>query len=553
MGIIKAFLSYKKAKTTTKDGQLATFTSFSHIRKYDDAIKWAAKISKVVLPRYYYSEMDAFISSYQKEYAEGKKNGKVDERDADPITSTLFQMICMWAVNEGNVFVWVFSLCMWMLMSRSISVDSLALHCVKRGDSDYIKFKFDETKTDKTGKFVTEKNCYANPFQPYLCFFLALAVWISLNAEVLEKTKKLFLRPGAEFKSASQRYCRQLSELVKRHDDKARKHSRMSRMNDHGLRKGAGVYGSSATTLPPSFVSVAARGEWSIGKILDVYFKFGCGGDQYLGRILAFLNPTKPSFATLPPHWKDPSHASIKRGIKVSFRNVHRTHENTHTDPSSLLSLLLASLVHHSDWIQQIKSKYPNHPFHNLPLFDEPCLLNELKQQVTLEANIDCPTVTGLPPHVDHAIALKEVFEMCTEIKQGQDKFREKLEESVSKAVDKKVAVEGGVNGAILDQKLNALKITLVKEFNAVACIDGGANMDTLPAVNTDNVEAPGPNQFIYTDLKNQMRYWCVPESFGFSNTTIQIGWKKWLMGSVHVEGSTAWKIKPYCKLTGLI
>ena len=142
---------------------------------------------------------------------------------------------------------------------------------------------------------------------------------------------------------------------------------------------------------------------------------------------------------------------------------------------------------------------------------------------------------------------------MCTEIKQGQDKFREKLEESVSKAVDKKVAVEGGVNGAILDQKLNALKITLVKEFNAVACIDGGANMDTLPAVNTDNVEAPGPNQFIYTDLKNQMRYWCVPESFGFSNTTIQIGWKKWLMGSVHVEGSTAWKIKPYCKLTGLI
>ena len=92
-------------------------------------------------------------------------------------------MICMWAVNAGNVFVWVFSLAMWNLMSRSISVDGLSFHHIKSGASDSIKFKYDETKADKTGEFVQEKNCYANPLKPHVCFFLALGCWISLNAE----------------------------------------------------------------------------------------------------------------------------------------------------------------------------------------------------------------------------------------------------------------------------------------------------------------------------------------------------------------------------------
>ena len=207
---------------------------------------------------------------------------------------------------------------------------------------------------------------------------------------------------------------------------------------------------------------------------MDVYFQFGCAGDQYLGRILAFRDPSKPTFATLPPHWKDPSHESIKRGLNVAFRNVQSEHERTNHDPSGLLSLLLASMVYHSDWIHQIKSKYPNHPFLSLPLFDEPELLKELKEQVTLEPNDDVPTVTGSPPHVDHAIAIKEVFDMCTSIKDGQDLFQEKLEESVSKAVDKKVSSEGGINASILDQKLGQLRDYLDEKIDTVAINGSG-------------------------------------------------------------------------------
>ena len=156
---VKAFLSAKKVKRvlteTDENGEMKTtqiYASASDISKYSDAIKWAALRANQVLPSSYHREMEAFINTHKKEHKTAKKEGRTDEQEADPITSALFRMICMWAVNEGNIFVWVFSLAMWNLMSRSISVDAIAFHQIKCGASDSIKFKFDETKADKTGE-----------------------------------------------------------------------------------------------------------------------------------------------------------------------------------------------------------------------------------------------------------------------------------------------------------------------------------------------------------------------------------------------------------------
>lgn len=44
-----------------------------------------------------------------------------------------------------------------------------------------------------------------------------------------------------------------------------------------GLRKGAATHATvcmSGTTAPPSIPSVARRGEWSFGSVLDVYWHF---------------------------------------------------------------------------------------------------------------------------------------------------------------------------------------------------------------------------------------------------------------------------------------
>ena len=548
--VIKAYLSEKKKKKVAADGTV-TLSSVSDIKKYDDAIKWGAGRAGELLPSSYYREMREFIEAYKKEHKVAKKEGRTDEQEADPITSTLFMLILKWAIEEGNIFVWVFSHSMWHLMSRSISVDCLSFHNIKTGCSDSIKFKYDETKADKTGEFVQEKNCYANPLNPTLCFFLALGCWISLESERLKTTENLFIIPGSKRGTASQRYCTQLSEMVNRHFEHAKHHLRVSHFNAHGLRKGAGMHASSATTSPPSFVSVAARGEWSIGKILDVYFKFAMGGDFYLGRLLALLDPESEDFAILPPHWKDPTHPSVTKAIGITFGDVLLKHGETRHDPTGLLSLLLASMVHHSDWLLSIMAKYPDHPFHSIPILHESDLLNELKNDhLTLEKNSHVPNATGVPQYVTHTKALNEVRKVTEETKDIVLGFRTDLNQAISDAVDAKVEMEGGVNHSILQSSLERMKEDLFAKMESISfkqSEDTAALGSDLPIVN-GTVQVAGPFQFSYKG-----RCWCIPESFQFTTGISRLhGWKKWLTGSVHIEGSgQQWRIKPYRYLKG--
>jgi hypothetical protein len=101
----------------------------------------------------------------------------------------------VWAVEEGNIFVWVFLLSMWHLMSCLILIDCLAFHNIKSGTLESIKFKFDGTKADKIGK-----NSYANHLTAHWCYFFALRYWISLHAERLASTKKKIQLPGTKKK-----------------------------------------------------------------------------------------------------------------------------------------------------------------------------------------------------------------------------------------------------------------------------------------------------------------------------------------------------------------
>jgi hypothetical protein len=106
-----AFLSDKKKKSV-KSYSTVILASVSDINKYDDAIKWGALHVEQALPSSYYRRMEAFILSYRKEHKQAQKEGCTDEQEADPITSTRFWLICMWAVEEGNILVWVFLLFM---------------------------------------------------------------------------------------------------------------------------------------------------------------------------------------------------------------------------------------------------------------------------------------------------------------------------------------------------------------------------------------------------------------------------------------------------------
>jgi hypothetical protein len=545
--MVKAFLVSKKIKSN------GNYITPSDLSKYGDSIKWGAKIAGERLPQQFYVEFETFIASYKKEYAEAKKEGKVDEKAADPVNASLFTLILKWALEEMNIFVWVYSLLMWHLMARSISVSSLAFHNMKRGTaSDSIAFKYDDSKTDQTGEFVQEKNCYANPKKARLCLYLALGCWISINSESFEARETLFVKSNTKPGAAAQNYCRQLVVLVKRHASEACDYLRLSRFHAHGIRKGSGTHASSATTVPPQFTSVAARGEWSMGKILDIYFQFAMGGDYYLGRLLSLIPPEDKMFGSLPPHWKDEKHDKVKEALHITFGKALSSHEEDANNPKGVMLFLLASMVHHSDWLLKEMNKNPQHPFSNIPLLHKPDLLKELKEEhLTLEPTETMEKASGIPPFVKHNQLLVKVMELCILNSDSIKEFKDELKDAVAEAIDAKVTAEGGVNRATMVVELE--KMTEVLRGELKACL---RDNDTLGGGQSAEVGStlckPRPDQFHYTD-GGRSRATCIPDDFAFPLGTKRYdGWRKWLCGQVYEHEGVRWQLPPFRHIRGV-
>lgn len=206
----KYFLAKKKKKLTGK------YTSYDDLHRYHDAIMWGARQVGERLPLQYYEEItEKFLPAYKKEYATGKSEGNVDESEADAISWDLFLLILHWFIEkEWNVFGWVFSILQWGHMARSNNIGLLGLHNFSVGQ-DYITSKYDKSKADQTGEKCHEKHLYDNPFQPIASTFLSLGVWLSLENSHFEDTELLFQKYSNEPNAASQRYCKQLTELFK--------------------------------------------------------------------------------------------------------------------------------------------------------------------------------------------------------------------------------------------------------------------------------------------------------------------------------------------------
>ena len=206
---IKAFFGKIKTK---ENGNLC---SFVHIRKYKDAILWGAKVAKCALPSSFYLETERFLNSFKKEAKKAAKDGMMEESEADPISWSLYKLILEWAIEEGNVYVWVFTILQWNCMARSINIGELAYHNFWMGE-DSIKIRYDRTKSDQTGEKVNDKNIYGNPFNPLVCPFLALGVWFCLEANRLSQTTNLFGSENAGDLAPCNKYTSQLSALLKK-------------------------------------------------------------------------------------------------------------------------------------------------------------------------------------------------------------------------------------------------------------------------------------------------------------------------------------------------
>ena len=101
MQIVKAFIAASKIKSIDSNG-VETYYSFDKLRKYKDAVLYGAKRAKYSLTPQFKQELKVFIESLKKESQKAKKEGKVDEHEADPITFLLYQEICKTEIKMGN-------------------------------------------------------------------------------------------------------------------------------------------------------------------------------------------------------------------------------------------------------------------------------------------------------------------------------------------------------------------------------------------------------------------------------------------------------------------
>ena len=216
----------------------------------------------------------------------------------------------------------------------------------------------------------------------------------------------------------------QISEIATRFDHVVRNFCLFSDFSIHGLRKGSGTHAASVNTCPPLFTSIMARREWSMGKVLDNYFQFAAGGDFYSGQLLSLKDPNSVEFDTPCPNWHNPSNPVVFEALDLMFGKILMEHGSMTHDPQCVLSLLLASMVHHSDWMLGVLEKDPSHPFGKLPILSS-LLLQELKcHHLTLELNNHVPTVTGIPPHIAHMRKITMVECCCNDIKAAVVDFK---------------------------------------------------------------------------------------------------------------------------------
>jgi hypothetical protein len=553
---------------STKKKENGKFLSFTDIRKYKDAILWGASMSEERLPTTFYEDIERYLKGYKKELVKARKDGNLDERAADPISFALYYLLLTWSVESNNIFLWFWTLAQWNFMARCASIDSLGFHNFSLG-ADSLICKYDDSKADKEGEKLSEKNTYANPENYLLCFWTGMGIHCALNVENLGRSEKLFLSPTAQEGSAACRYQEQLMGLVEANIEAVINHIRISHMNAYGIRKGSATLAASGTTCPPPIPSIARRGEWSMGAVLDVYWHFSEPGDQYLGRILAGLDPKKASFASLPPHWilANPlSNGRVALAMEMLYGQIMTQYKDTPKDPTALLLRCLACIVYHSEAILATMVSNSGHDFSKISILHEQDLLSDLRLLVTTDPTPEVmATPTGIPPHVELASQLKEILNQVSELVVKFSDHTTQVTEAVKLAIDEKSWDSGHVTGSRLREILtsfqeaslgavNARLDSIRAEFHRVAENGGGAEDDNNmnPFDEGDKLIEGRQGQPSATFAYNG-HFYDVPQDFCFPKATLREGLRFWLQGqTVSTDGSKV--VKPFrqLKLAGL-
>jgi len=372
--------------------------------------------------------------------------------------------------------------------------------------------------------------------------FTSLSVYLCvLNQHWTSNKEYIFIHHGSKEGTAASTYCEKIRNWVTEKKDLILQFIRPERCNAHGIRKGSAT-DATANTAETSIASVFHRGEWSLGTILDIYWKFAQRGDQFLGRFLTGLDPDSQDFDVLPPHFMCTAEDDlVKQAMRVCFGKILDDQ-----DENSFLYAVcyqcLPSLIYHETAIRKEISKTKYHPWRSLPIFQETDLLTKLKHIVTLEPTtgiLEKPTGVGKFTKLYRAIeTMKEAY---NEEKRLKASFIKDVRDAVKDAIEAKALENGQLSYAnfksVLDEELknHALsnneklegaisKITALFNNN----LRGGNDaVDTTTCTTTNNNDGSTSNENIgtnifktYSHCGNASKVYFVPEGYALPQMT---------------------------------
>ena len=552
--------TYLSGSMQYKDKEKNMKYTYDHLRKYHDAVLKCSEYSPPPhnkLPSSYAREMKPYLKNLKTELNKAKSDGKVAEKDADPICFALYEVLCQWAVSTGNIFVWVFLVLQWNLMARAANVDGISFsNFWSNGDS--VVFKYDINKCDRTGEKTSEKHCYANPKNQFVCLFLAMGCYLSIFQQKFEKKdknsgEKLFRSQGAD-RSASSSFSKALHKLVKsikNYVSLLGSHSvRKDHFGPHGVRKGAATDVTTGSMEPPPIPSILQRGEWSLGKVWDVYIKFNAIGDTYLGRCLAGLLPSDKDFNILPPHFTvgmDNKH--VNEAMKQCF-GVILGRYGGHSGIEGALLLFLASIVYHHEWLKGHIARGKQHPFVQIPILNDKELLGELLKLVTLEPTAKMKP-TGVPATIEIRNEVRAAVKLLHAYRKDLKDLKDNMVEMVKTAMEQKFTESGNITatfvqdtvtkivnnatGPIIERMEESEKRLMSRLDEGSDCTQRG-NRQVLPTADGALNEAPVYQNYTYSDPESTGRNknntdWVVPSHFGLQSSDLYEGFRSWLMG----------------------
>lgn len=399
MKVFFAMMSLERPNKTVK--------SKSTLQGYVSTLKFFYQENKAEMSAECETYLSHFMSGYKRTVKAKKDSGVMKNYEGKvPVGFQLYCTLAKLALfaatcrSQLSGFIHCFMILCWVLFARSISVSTLRTNHMS-WTNDSLVIELAGAKNDQAGEKQTPKHVYANIFMPEICPILSLALHIfSISyRESGSDNTKLFV--GNAYDIFGGWLFEALSTITSLG-------FAVRDFGTHSFRKGVATF-CTGFLGGPSTVAVFLRAGWSLGNVQDRYLFYCDGGDQLCGRIASGLNFNNGAdFSALPPRFKETDPLTKEEWMEIC--PGYGNHPETFL---VCLPYLLASIVHHYDWICKVDDhgNYINisksHKIFQSQLFLSG-IIQKLRPEVlgvntSGRCEITGMTATGIPPHIDLA------------------------------------------------------------------------------------------------------------------------------------------------------